>query len=99
MRRLEELANRSCYEWGVDNDVIWIKDLDRGGVSVTNNIDSIIAYLSSVIHIKEYMLMYCDSLGIWDEIRIDENHIITFNSINEKSYDSAIVMLRGRQKV
>jgi hypothetical protein len=68
MQRLETLANLSDYEWGVDGDVIWIKDLDKGKKSVTNNIDNIIIYLSKLITVEDYMIMYRDSRKIWEEI-------------------------------
>lgn len=66
---VEKLAAKSDYSWGIDTDVVWIRDLDNGGMSVTNNIQNIINHLSEHLPIKEYRLMYCNSLGKWDGLK------------------------------
>lgn len=91
----EAAAPKSDYEWGVDRDVVWVRDLDRGGMSVTNNIDGILQYLSQILPIKEYLLMYRDSTGVWDGLAFN-GISVDFFSINETDYDRAIRKLRER---
>lgn len=87
------LAARSDYEWGIDRDVIWVRDLDRGGMSVTNNISAILKYLDQHVPVKEYLLMYCDSMGRWDGL-VYSGDTVGFFPINETDYNKAIQKLR-----
>lgn len=91
----EALAARSDYEWGIDRNVVWIKDLDRGGMSVTNNIDAILKHLSHHVPLSDYLFMYCDSMGKWDGLTF--NGIIpSFFPLNETDYNKAILKLPKR---
>ena len=48
-------------------ETIWIVDLDDGGMSVTNDAESVVAQV-----VKEYgdkRIIYRDSDGRWDELR------------------------------
>ena len=93
----EAAAAKSDYEWGVDRDVVWVRDLDldKGGMSVTNNIDAILQHLGQHLPLKEYLLMYCDSRGVWDGLAYN-GVSMDFFSINETDYDQAIRRLRER---
>jgi hypothetical protein len=99
---LEQLANKSTYEWGIDGNVVWIKDLDQG-MSVTNNIENILSYIHSIYPINDHLVMYRDSMGIWDEyvVKLIQNtkYIVgDFRSLNERDYDNAIAKLRERNE-
>jgi hypothetical protein len=100
MELKEKLANQSTYEWGIDRDVLWMKDLDQGVCrSVTNNIENILEYLYEFVPVKEYMIMYRDTLGVWDEYALNQEHshiVGSFKSLNEQDYDKAILKLRNR---
>ncbi|GEO05520.1 hypothetical protein AAE02nite_31840 [Adhaeribacter aerolatus] len=92
---IEKLAAKSDYTWGIDTDVVWIRDLDNGGMSVTNNIQNIINHLSEHLPIKEYRLMYGDSLGKWDGLKfIGSGLKVDFFSLNEMDYHKVIQKLR-----
>lgn len=94
---IENLAINSDYSWGIDADVVWIRDLDKGGMSVTNNIQNIINHLSEYLPIKEYRLMYCDSMGKWDGLEFTGSNLtVDYFSLNETDYDKAIKKLRHR---
>jgi len=49
-------------------DVITIKDLDLGNVSVTNDIENVIAEICQLekIEKEQFMIVYRDSSGQWD---------------------------------
>ena len=91
----EASAAKSDYEWGVDRDVVWVRDLDKGGMSVTNNIDAILQHLGQHLPLKEYLLMYCDSRGVWDGLAYN-GISADFFSLNEADYGRAISKLRER---
>lgn len=50
------MANGSHFEWGCDGYVIRVKDLDKRGMSLTNNIDRVLD------HLDEHLLVR----GIYD---------------------------------
>jgi hypothetical protein len=88
----EKQRQRSLnYEW----DVVWVRDLDKGGMFVTNNISAILQHLSQHLPLKEYVLMYCDSRDIWDGLAYN-GISVDFFSINETDYDRAISKLGER---
>lgn len=91
----EALAARSDYEWGIDRDVVWVRDLDRGGMSVTDNIRHILEHLNGHVPVKEYLLMYCDSTGRWDGLAYSGVGA-DFFPLNETDYGRAILKLRQR---
>ena len=91
----EAAAAKSDYEWGVDRDVVWVRDLDKGGMSVTNNISAILQHLDRHVPLKEYLLMYCDSRGVWDGLAYN-GVSVDFFSLNETDYNRAISKLRER---
>lgn len=77
-------SDRSTFAYGFFNNknILWIEDLG-GFKSVTNDIENIMKDIKSEGHdIKNKHIMYKDSYGIWDGIKI-ENRIVSFFSINE----------------
>lgn len=56
---------RSDYEYLVHARVIAIKDLDAGGMSVTNNIENIVGHICDYREIdpNDYTIVYQDSQG------------------------------------
>ena len=64
---------RADYDYRVGKykqkvDVITIKDLDLGNVSVTNDIENVIAEICRLEKIdkEQFMIVYRDSSGQWD---------------------------------
>ncbi len=79
IRELEEktinmFANRSRYDWGItpDGKVLYITD--EGGLkSVTNDMENVLRDITETIAIrdlKNLRIMYRDSIGIWDGVRV-----------------------------
>lgn len=77
-------APRASYKWGFirphkpkfNISIIWIEDLDAGK-SVTNDmnnvleeIDAELKVLRNTDSIDNYLLMYRDTMGIWDGINL-----------------------------
>lgn len=80
---------KSDYTYKVTENIISIIDLDKGGLSVTNDIENIIQDLRNIIgDLSGYAIIYRDSMGIWDGIRI-EGETINFYSLNETEYEKA----------
>lgn len=47
--------------------IVWIEDLDRGRVSVTNDAENVVLDLQH--DFPGYRIIYRDSTGRWDELR------------------------------
>ena len=64
-------AQRAEYDWGVDGHILWIQD--RNGMkSVTNDIEFVLGDIFDSIEKELFkkLIMYRDSMGIWDGIRL-----------------------------
>lgn len=74
------------YTYRITNGVISIIDLDQGGVSVTNDIENVIAeivYKENIDPIK-YKIIYRDSAGFWDGYRFLEEEFVHIGVKSEK---------------
>jgi hypothetical protein len=76
-------ADESDYDYYIDREnaspVLVIIDLDRGGKSVTNNIKAILNSIAAVENFDLTMpIIYKDSDGNYDGVRIDESGTISF---------------------
>ena len=101
-------ANRSSFDYGFDGRVLWIKDLG-GAKSVTNDIENILNDVieqNSFADVKAKQVMYLDSQGIWDGVRMtfEKNRVtgVDFFSINEKEQSKAkakLLEISNKQKV
>ncbi len=91
--------NRAAYEYdldicGLDGTILWIKDLGAAK-SVTNDIENILEDIAgehnSNLNLAKLKIMYQDSMGTWDGIKITMQHPfrVEFFSINEKKYNKA----------
>ena len=67
---------KSDYEYFLIDNVICIRDLNLGGASITNNAEGVIAeIIEQEPELKTWSTVYVvyeDSMGIWDEIILDE---------------------------
>jgi hypothetical protein len=79
-----------------------ITDLDEGGMSVTNDIENVLAVLVAEGALTPGMrVIYRDSEDLWDEVIIDEHcKFVTFRALREGVRDAAMMkvidMMRGR---
>lgn len=85
-------AFRSDYDYRIDDNILAIEDLN-GFKSVTNDIENILNDIikAEQLNIWNFKIMYKDSMGIWDGIKITSvnSFTITFFSINERLYHLA----------
>jgi len=56
--------------------VLLIEDLN-GPMSVTNDAENVVAYLISIGY-SSYRILYCDSMGQWDELLHDGTQFTGF---------------------
>jgi hypothetical protein len=79
---------RSNYTYAIYNGIISIIDLNRGGKSVTNDIDNVIEDICEMesLNPNEQIVVYCDSDGIWDGYSYKDNHFIFLGC--ENVYDA-----------
>lgn len=66
----------AVYSWGTDGPVLWIKDLGTDHRSVTNDAENVLTEIAIELHpekhLTDFLIMYKDSEGIWDELRIEK---------------------------
>jgi hypothetical protein len=73
------------------NDIVVIEDLNLGNRSVTNDIENILIELDKRIPtLHDMKIIYRDSMGIYDGIKIKDGNFHSFYSIQEKDLDKAI---------
>ncbi len=69
--------SKSDFAYQIIDDVLCIKDLNLGKMSVTNNIENIIDYIlkndNDIGKLKKILVIYKDSENEWNEIRLNEN--------------------------
>ena len=87
----------SDYDFGITGNVLWIKDLNAGNMSVTNDMENVLESIDKELDYalskKRYLIVYCDSEGTWDGIYYHEK-MADFIIMNEKSLESAIIRLK-----
>lgn len=52
----------------IDDSIVNIVDLNKGGMSVTNDAENVLTEINSIIEIKDKQIIYLDSDGNLDEI-------------------------------
>ncbi len=63
---------RSDFTAAVIEDVIVVIDENRGRMSVTNDIENVVAYLFTNAGFGDWPIVYRDSEGRWEGVQIDE---------------------------
>jgi hypothetical protein len=83
----------STFEYDTDGLVLWIKDMDLGGKSVTNDMENVLQrIIDEGTNIYNYRIMYRDSSGTWDGVTVSKTVKrikFSFFAISEKDYDRA----------
>jgi hypothetical protein len=89
------MKNRADYTYTIDGYVLAIEDLNLGNMSVTNDIENVLAAIAKKenLNLNDYQIMYCDSEGIWDGVDYDKGKV-SFFSISENAYEKAREKLR-----
>lgn len=100
-------ADRSDYDYRLDTHngepVVVIHDLDKGGMSVTNNIDAVVARIGSELGVNirtgAAKIIYRDSDGTYDGVRFDGDGALEIYSLvrSQRITDEAEAMAAVRQ--
>ncbi len=75
---------RADYTYTIEGNIIAIVDLDQGSKSVTNDMENVLADIQAELgDLAGYMVIYRDSLGCWDGVRLVGQWSVEFYSLNE----------------
>lgn len=85
------------FESEVVGDIITLIDLDQGGATVTNAVESVIADLRYQRFDLTMPVIYRDTRGIWDEIVLQDGRFVGFRSIGAKTRCEALEMIAKRR--
>lgn len=85
------------FESEVVGDVITLIDMDRGGPSLTNAVESVIADLRYQKFDLTKPVIYRDSRGIWDEIVLKDGQFVGFAPIGVKNRCEALEVIARRR--
>jgi hypothetical protein len=81
------------YTYTVEGNIIAIIDLDLGNRSVTNDMDYVLAEIRAEVgDLSGYSIIYRDSIGRWDGIRM-VNNSVHFYGLGEAEKQSAMSRL------
>jgi len=86
---------RSDYTYTVRGNVIAIIDLNRGSRSVTTDIENILDDIRRALDrdLSGYAVIYRDSMGNWDGVRIDDKGLVEFYALRETEQEKAVTRL------
>lgn len=90
-----ESYKRSTYSYWFLDEILSIEDLDQGGMSVTNNIEGILAKIEhdEKRNLIDYKIIYKDTENNWDEIipsKFHDEYHVDFNFLGAKTELEAI---------
>jgi exopolysaccharide biosynthesis protein len=90
---------KSNFTYTIDGNVLFIEDSNLGGMSVTNDIENVIEEIErelrpAPISINELDVIYRDSQGSIDGIKIKDGKFHDFYYIGESDYQSAKQKIR-----
>lgn len=104
--RSDFIHDTAYVKHGVDDiPMLMIVDLDRGGMSVTNDIENVLADLQirmqeKGLNLRDMAIIYQDSMKHWDGIKVDrDNKFVGFEHLsNEKDFRTVQMRAAGRFK-
>lgn len=66
------LFGGSDYSWGIDGDILWLKDNGGPGRSLTNDMENALARIQTETDrpLNTFTIIYRDSDGAWDGINL-----------------------------
>jgi hypothetical protein len=77
----------------VDSDRVFLVDLDLGGRSVTNDAEAVCEEMQATYLGRR--VIYRDTMGKWDEMRVDKHNKIRFVPYDEYIPDCEITMMES----
>lgn len=77
---------KADYSYKINDDVISIIDLNKGNMSVTNDIENVIAdiYSKEKLNPVFHKIIYRDSYGTWDGFNLSTNSFYFIGAKTEK---------------
>ncbi len=66
--------SKANYDYEIQDGILWIEDLNQGGMSVTNDMENVLMEIAAENEIHKLIdlgIMYKDSLGYWDRVKIE----------------------------
>ena len=101
-------SNGADYDWGTKDNILWITDLNKGNVSVTNDIENVVKEIGTAMGgldaIKKCKaIIYRDSMGVWDGVRIKkeigERPVVEIYPVHTKDFEKALeYVTTGKEK-
>ncbi len=86
---------RADYSYSIENSVVCIIDHDCGK-SVTNDAMAVIADLVAArIDVGSMPVIYCDTMGIWDQLVCENGKFHSFRSLDKRERNEAAAMVRN----
>lgn len=89
------------YSHSIIDDVLVIRDRNRGGRNVTNDMERVLADLAQTVDLKDRVVIYRDSMGRYDGVEHHNGLFVRFYSIGghkaRTAIDSAVVIERRRK--
>ena len=72
------LRVRADFDWRVHGDLVKIVDLNLGNMSVTNDLENVLAALVGELPnpITQFRFIYRDTMGEWDHIRVRDHEVL-----------------------
>ncbi|HYD61941.1 MAG TPA: DUF6011 domain-containing protein [Noviherbaspirillum sp.] len=87
-------ANRASYDFTIEQGIVCVVDLDNGR-SVTNDAENVIADLAAKgIDLDTHLVIYRDTLGVWDQLQVSNLRFAGFKSLNERDKELAKLKVR-----
>lgn len=89
---------RAAFTYELRGNVVCIVDQDEGR-SVTNDVENVLADIArDGVDLREYRVIYRDTLGIWDEIVLTKaGRYKTFKSLNARELGEALAKVQAVQ--
>ena len=86
---------RADYSYSIESGVVCIIDHDNGK-SVTNDAPAVIADLAAAgIDVATAPVIYCDTMGVWDQLVCQDGKFQSFRSLNKRDRDAAVALVRS----
>lgn len=79
---------RVIYSYTIEDSIVCIVDSDQG-MSVTNGIEHVISELRAAGVDLTLPVIYRDSMGVWDEVLIDNGYFRDFRSLGHRDKQKA----------
>jgi hypothetical protein len=93
---------KSNFTYTIDGKILFIQDSNEGGMSVTNDIETVIYEMNELLKemnssIKEFDIIYRDSQGMIDGVYTKDDRYYDFYFIGESDYAVAKTKIKHLQ--